>query len=1226
MKGNVKKLSRRMLAMLICFAMALVLVPAPGVSAATVEENTDSVSASLDSQYVSADLVQTYASSCTNHNYTSVSYGTTCQTYAHTCYTCINCGDSYNVYPDEAMSDWQTQKPNVDQSMVETATQYRYCDYETVTSYDSELEDYERVGSQWVLYDQSAVNYVNEWPDGFDAANSLYNKYDNLAQKISNTSTELTKVEATSDQLVGYLYYHWCYSGHPYTSATQTGSYTRFHAYYSTVAPSSANASDPADSSYRFDSSTACSDSKWYFAVPVYAQSYTSYRNLFTYRCWGEPSQWSLTPVEATDGRQVETRTVYRYVTGALSSHNYVNGICSVCGEAKNNADFYLFGYINGANYGCEEDFTNMGIYKFANGKLTAQFTHDSYVGIKTEGNTNWYMTSGWQGNVTSVTLYNTNDLVNADKLFVPGGAELEFTLVDNGNDTLTLSYMIKECSHNYKAEITTAASCLNSGRITYTCTICGHSYIQNTSATGHTLVPVLTKPTCTEGGYTTYTCSSCGYSYIGDRTAEAGHSYSSTIVPNTCTEGGYTLYHCAACGYSYQTDYTAAGHSYVNGSCEYCGTADPNYSVTDTGFVLVTDISQITSGGKFVIVANNSGTYQAMDTTLSSGKFAPVTVTVDGSMVTGTNLPVWTVEAVDGGIAISLDSSYLAYNSSTNFKMDTTAYAWTVAAGETGFILNSVATSRGIYYSISAAKFGAYATSNADSSSYISNLQLYKYQAGTQGCSHSYTSKVTTAATCTASGIKTYTCSKCGNSYNESIAPLGHNYVSGSCSSCGAADPNYTVPASDTYYLIGWINGADHGCENDWQNPGNYKFENGKLTATFNQDSYVFVKTGDNSKWFLAESYCQDTTCTFKEGGTEKMFVPGGVELTFTLTENSDGSVTVCYATATASTVPTLTLKAPTLEFKDMITVNAMFTAENIEDVVEMGMITYTSKVSSWSVDTAAHVIPGTTYDSATARYIAASQGIHAKYLGDTVYLAVYAKLSDGTYAYSKLAGYSPVQYATSKLSGTDTKLKQLVVAMLNYGAAAQTHFNHNTGALANASLTDTQKQLPAAYTSGMVSTVPSVSAAKQGIFANNSGFAKRYPSISFEGAFCINYFFTPNYAPDNGITLYYWNEADYNAASVLTTANASGSFKLEGSGTGEYSGDIVGISAKALSEAVYVAAAYKDSSGTVWTSGVLGYSIGSYCASQSTKGGTIAELAKATAVYGYHAKAYFG
>lgn len=44
----------------------------------------------------------------------------------------------------------------------------------------------------------------------------------------------------------------------------------------------------------------------------------------------------------------------------------------------------------------------------------------------------------------------------------------------------------------------------------------------------------------------------------------------------------------------------------------------------------------------------------------------------------------------------------------------------------------------------------------------------------------HSYTSSITTAATCTANGVKTYTCSVCGNSYTETIAKTGHKYNSG--------------------------------------------------------------------------------------------------------------------------------------------------------------------------------------------------------------------------------------------------------------------------------------------------------------------------------------------------------------------------------------------------------------------------------------------------------------
>ena len=59
----------------------------------------------------------------------------------------------------------------------------------------------------------------------------------------------------------------------------------------------------------------------------------------------------------------------------------------------------------------------------------------------------------------------------------------------------------------------------------------------------------------------------------------------------------------------------------------------------------------------------------------------------------------------------------------------------------------------------------------------------------GSAGCSHSYSSTIKKAATCTASGTKTYTCSKCGDSYSETILALGHNYVDGICSRCGDWD-----------------------------------------------------------------------------------------------------------------------------------------------------------------------------------------------------------------------------------------------------------------------------------------------------------------------------------------------------------------------------------------------------------------------------------------------------
>ena len=53
--------------------------------------------------------------------------------------------------------------------------------------------------------------------------------------------------------------------------------------------------------------------------------------------------------------------------------------------------------------------------------------------------------------------------------------------------------------------------------------------------------------------------------------------------------------------------------------------------------------------------------------------------------------------------------------------------------------------------------------------------------------CSHNYSSKVTTEATCTTDGLRTYTCDYCGDSYTRTIAAYGHNFQNGSCTHCGA-------------------------------------------------------------------------------------------------------------------------------------------------------------------------------------------------------------------------------------------------------------------------------------------------------------------------------------------------------------------------------------------------------------------------------------------------------
>lgn len=53
-------------------------------------------------------------------------------------------------------------------------------------------------------------------------------------------------------------------------------------------------------------------------------------------------------------------------------------------------------------------------------------------------------------------------------------------------------------------------------------------------------------------------------------------------------------------------------------------------------------------------------------------------------------------------------------------------------------------------------------------------------------GCSHNYTEEITKAATCTEDGVKTSTCSLCGDSYTQAIPATGHTWDGATCSTCG--------------------------------------------------------------------------------------------------------------------------------------------------------------------------------------------------------------------------------------------------------------------------------------------------------------------------------------------------------------------------------------------------------------------------------------------------------
>ena len=500
--------------------------------------------------------------------------------------------------------------------------------------------------------------------------------------------------------------------------------------------------------------------------------------------------------------------------------------------------------------------------------------------------------------------------------------------------------------------------------------------------------------------------------------------------------------------------------------------------------------------------------------------------------------------------------------------------------------------------------------------------------------CTHNIVTDAAVAPTCTSSGMTAGShCSYCNEVFTaQTIIPAtGHNYVNGSCYRCGSADPNY-VPTSPDYYLFGYINGTNYACEEDSANLGNYKFVNGRLTVTFAADSYVGVKNGNNMDYYMTNGWLGNNVTTATLYSTDvlttadKLYVPGGKEITFTLTVNNNDTLTLSYTTQQVNT-PTVTPKAPSLTFSDEITVDIHFTATDLGNltVANMGLLTWSSAKDEGTVANAESNVRGATYNSSTGMYIISTNGIPAKKLGDTVYMKLYIQLENGDYVYSKLFSYSPKTYALNQLNNSsDVKLKRLMVAMLNYAAAAQTYFSYKPYDLANRSLTAAQKSIVSNYSSSMVPAAGSVSAAKAGIFTNSGGFSKRIPSVSFDSAFSIKYIFTPAYLPSGNVTLYYWKQADYHAVSKLTPSNASGHIIMTPVGDGSYQCTITGIAAKNLNQTIYVAGGYMSGS-TNHCTGVLPYSIGTYCAAQVSNASAAKDLAAATAVYGSYANAYF-
>jgi hypothetical protein len=176
------------------------------------------------------------------------------------------------------------------------------------------------------------------------------------------------------------------------------------------------------------------------------------------------------------------------------------------------------------------------------------------------------------------------------------------------------------------------------------------------------------------------------------------------------------------------------------------------------------------------------------------------------------------------------------------------------------------------------------------------------------------------------------------------------------------------------------------------------------------------------------------------------------------------------------------------------------------------------------------------------------------------------------------------------------------------------------------NAELTSEQKAMVLPYDKTLFTGAVAAEDAKVGSFVKtDAGFGKKSVTVSFEGAFAINYYFTPDRAVNGDMTLYYWSAEDYAGCGVLSPWNSTGTVTMTPGVDGRYWAPMSGIAAKALDETYYVAGVYTDADGNTCCTGVIAYSLSKYCIGKAVSGNAMQELASATAMYGYYAKNYF-
>ena len=308
-------------------------------------------------------------------------------------------------------------------------------------------------------------------------------------------------------------------------------------------------------------------------------------------------------------------------------------------------------------------------------------------------------------------------------------------------------------------------------------------------------------------------------FKLTGETPVVCAHEWNDGVIttPATCTADGVKTYTCTKCGATKTEAVPATGHNYVDGVCTVCG-AKENVSSGDV-YALATELKD---GDEVIVVNVEAGKAMSEDAVATKYRAGVDVVPENDKITTSDSKIVWDVVKTDDGYKFMNDAGE-TLSATSGLSFADTDNVWMLTAGTVTdtFIISST-TAKGtsgdpksIEWFATYKEFTTFYKNDSNESLFA--MKLYVKESGGETpvvCAHEWNDGVvTTPATCTADGVKTYTCTKCGATKTEPVPAAGHNYVDGVCTVCGAKQPTtgsgYTkvtaAPAdwSGTYLIV---------------------------------------------------------------------------------------------------------------------------------------------------------------------------------------------------------------------------------------------------------------------------------------------------------------------------------------------------------------------------------------------------------------------------------------